>query len=199
MTQSRLLALKIATVVVCFATLLVAIRLWYLEEQGNFHPITVGEAYRSAQLDRDELEHYIRNFRIGSFINLRGENVGEPWYDEEIATCRNLDVNHFDLNLSAEKAPTSSQVQALLNVFRAAPRPVLIHCRAGADRSGLASAIWKVVIDGESASSASRQLSILFGHMPFGATQVLDDFFKAWASDLRVEDVRFERTEYALD
>jgi hypothetical protein len=46
---------------------------WYLEEQGNFHPITSGEAYWSAQLDQDELEYYIRKFEIRSIINLRGQ------------------------------------------------------------------------------------------------------------------------------
>lgn len=32
----------------------------YTVERGNFHPITYGEAYRSAQLDRDEYEYYIK-------------------------------------------------------------------------------------------------------------------------------------------
>ncbi len=55
--------------------------LWYLEEQGNFHPITPGEAYRSAQLDPDELEYDIRKFKIRSIINLKGKDVGEPLYE----------------------------------------------------------------------------------------------------------------------
>jgi hypothetical protein len=32
----------------------VAARLYYLDEQGNFHSVTPGVIYRSAQLDRDE-------------------------------------------------------------------------------------------------------------------------------------------------
>jgi cytochrome c-type biogenesis protein CcmE len=50
--------LKATTVIVCFLAVIVAARLWYLEEQGNFHPITPGEAHRSAQLDQDELAYY---------------------------------------------------------------------------------------------------------------------------------------------
>jgi len=158
-----------------------------MEEQGNFHPITQSEAYRSAQLDRDELEHYIRKFKIRSVINLRGENSGSPWYKEEVQVCRKLNVSHFDLGLSADKAPSPSEIEKLLELFRLAPRPVLIHCKAGADRSGLAAAIWEIVIDGEPTSVARKQLSIFYGHMPLGPTQVLDKFFNTWSSTRRVD------------
>lgn len=178
-------------------------RLWYLEEQGNFHPVAPGEAYRSAQLDRDELEYYIRKFKIRSIINLRDEEAGEPWYEEEISTCRKLGVSHFDLGLSADKAPSSSRIKELLRLFRVAPRPVLIHCQAGSDRAGLASALWKVAVDGASASVAKRQLSIRYGHIPFGPTQISDELFDKWAStrgaDITTENMTgnlFNRSEY---
>jgi hypothetical protein len=51
----------------------------YIEEQGNFHTITYGEAYRSAQLDRDELVYYIKKYNIKSIVNLRGKNPEIPW------------------------------------------------------------------------------------------------------------------------
>ena len=58
---------------ICFLGIISAARLWYLEEQGNFHPITPYEAYRSAQLDQDELEYYIR---LDAFL----ENWVTPGY-----------------------------------------------------------------------------------------------------------------------
>jgi protein tyrosine/serine phosphatase len=178
--QSKLI--KTATALICFLGIIAAARLWYLEEQGNFHPITPDEAYRSAQLDQDELEHDIRKFKIRSIINLKGKAVGEPLYEQEIANCRKLSVKHYDLGLSADKAPSSPDIEKLLKLFRNAPRPVLIHCQAGADRSGLAAALWKVVIDGAPKSVARDQLSIRYGHMPFGPTQVLDAFFENWVT-----------------
>jgi protein tyrosine/serine phosphatase len=33
-------------------------------------------------------------------------------------------------------------------------RPVLVYCKAGANSSGLAAAIWEILIDGESALAA---------------------------------------------
>ena len=160
--------------------ILAGARFWYLEEQGNFHPITPGEAYRSAQLDRDELEYYTRKFKLRSIINVRGQNAGESWYQQEIASSQNLGVSHFDLGLDSEKAPTPTELTELLRLFTIAPRPVLIHCQAGADRSGLAAALWKMVIDGSPKSEAREQLAIRFGHMPFGPTQALDVFLENW-------------------
>jgi protein tyrosine/serine phosphatase len=183
--QSKLI--KTAAAFICFLGIISGARLWYLEEQGNFHPITPGEAYRSAQMDPDELEYDIRKFAIRSVINLNGKDVGEPLYEAENASCREMGVRHYDLGLSAGKKPSSHEIEKLLKLFRNAPRPVLIHCRAGADRSGLAAALWKVVIDGEPKSVARDQLSIRYGHMPFGPTQVLDAFFENWVTPTTVK------------
>jgi undecaprenyl-diphosphatase len=71
-------------------------------------------------------------------------------------------------------------VHELLELFAMAPRPVLLHCQAGADRSGLAAALWKTMIDGAPASEARRQLSLRYGHVPVGPTTVLDAFFDHW-------------------
>jgi protein tyrosine/serine phosphatase len=191
---------KIMALFLCVVGILVAGRLWYLDEQGNFHPITPGEAYRSAQLDRDELEDYLARFNIRSVLNLRGKKEGRPWYEEETAVCRDLGVRHYGLRLSAEKAPDPKEIEELLRIFRSAPRPVLIHCKAGADRSGLAAALWKVVNDGTSKSVARRQLSIRYGHMPLGPTQALDDFFEGWEPPAKLQLGATEKTrrlEYA--
>ena len=152
----------------------------YMEEQGNFHAITPGEAYRSAQLDADELKHYIRKFNIKSIINLRGKRTGHSWYQEELDTCRQFGCRHYDLSIPADRSPSPRQVKEMLRLFENAPRPVLFHCRAGADRTGLAAALWKVTVDGKPKVLARRQLSLRFGHFPIGPTAALDDFFKKW-------------------
>lgn len=206
MKHRQKILIKTAVALICFPGIIAAARLWYLEEQGNFHPITRGEAYRSAQLDQDELEYYIRKFGIRSIINVRGKNNGKSWYMEEIKTCQNLGVRHYDLKLSAKRAPSPRRIQELLRLFRIAPRPVLIHCKAGADRSGLAAALWKMVIDGAPKSKARRHLSIRYGHMPFGPTQALDAFLENWVIPTKgMMDAKkmigelFNRSEYAGD
>lgn len=100
----------------------------YMEEQGNFHEITPGEAYRSAQLDRDELEYYIKKYSIKSILNLRGENFDAPWYIEELQVSSELNVKHYDIALSATHEPIDEDVRKLIEIFKSAQRPILIHC-----------------------------------------------------------------------
>jgi protein tyrosine/serine phosphatase len=152
----------------------------YIKEQGNFHPITDDEAYRSAQLDRDELDYYIKKYNIKSIINLRGGNLDEPWYREEIKVSAERKVTRYDLPLSATREPSEEDVRKLMEIFKHAPRPVLIHCQAGADRLGLAAAMWKVVVDKKPKLEAKKQLSILYGHIPIGKTSAMDSFFQEW-------------------
>jgi len=173
-------SVRVAAAAAAFMALVVGLRFWYLEEQGNFHAITPGEAYRSAQMDRDELEYYLGKYHIRSVINLRGRAAGQPWYEEEVKVCRELGVGHYDVVLKADELPPQEEIGYLIALFKHVPRPVLIHCRAGSDRSGLAAAIWKVVVDGASKQEAQRQLSLLYGHLPFGPTQVMDQFLDQW-------------------
>ncbi len=172
----RKFKIPIATLV--FLLLSSASYFLYMEEQGNFHPITPGEAYRSAQLDRDEFRYYIKKYNIKSIVNLRGKNPNEAWYKEELAVSAEHNVNHYDISLSATHEPDEEDISDLIEIFKNAPRPVLIHCQGGADRSGLAAAIWKVLVDKEPKSEAEKQLSIFFGHLPIGKTSAMDRFFQ---------------------
>jgi protein tyrosine/serine phosphatase len=152
----------------------------YMYEQGNFHPITYGEAYRSAQLDRDEFEYYIKKYNIKSIVNLRGRHPDAPWYNKEIKVSIKHNIKHYDIALSSSSKPVEKDIRKLMEIFKNAPRPVLIHCLAGADRTGLASAMWEVIVDKKLKTEAEKQLSIFFGHLIVGKTAAMDRFFESW-------------------
>lgn len=156
----------------------------YIEEQGNFHSITSGEAYRSAQMDRDELEYDINNYHLKSILNLRGKNPDSDWYIEEVKVSSEHGIIHYDMALSASRELTAKEIRVLREIFNSAPRPILIHCMSGADRSGLVSAMWKVIVDKTSKAEAKKQLSILYGHIPIGSTSALDRFFESWRPEI---------------
>jgi protein tyrosine/serine phosphatase len=170
---------KISAIILLFVFLLSASCFLYMEE-GNFHTITYGEAYRSAQLDADELEYYMKKYNIKSMVNLRGKNPEASWYREETNISAEHNVKHYDISLSSSREPAEEDISRLIEIFKSASRPVLIHCQAGADRSGLAAAIWKVTVDKESKSEAEKQLSIFYGHLPIGKTIAMDRFFNKW-------------------
>jgi len=152
----------------------------YVIDQGNFHTITDGEAYRSAQLDRDKLEYFIRRYNIRSILNLRGTNPDRDWYKEELTVSAANRIKHYDIALSSKKEPTENDVKQLTEIFREAPRPILIHCQFGADRSGLVAAMWKVIVDHEPKPEAEKQLSVFYGHVPLGGRDAMENFFIKW-------------------
>lgn len=156
----------------------------YEIETGNFHTITSGEAYRSGQLDRNRLVYYIKTYKIRSILNLRGEKRASKWYMEEMSACAENSVMHYDISLSAYSEPTEEDVRKLMRVFRSAPRPILIHCQGGADRSGLIAAMWKVLIDKQPKSEAGKELSLLYGHIAVSRAYVMDRFFREWRPEI---------------
>jgi protein tyrosine phosphatase (PTP) superfamily phosphohydrolase (DUF442 family) len=131
----------------------------------NFRPIKDGQAYRSAQLDAESLELVLATYGIRTIINLRGENEDESWYQSQRSITESAGVAQVDIRMSASELPPRDELLKLYDTYLAADYPILIHCKAGADRTGAAAAIWRMVVLGESRRDARRELSPLFGHL----------------------------------
>lgn len=147
----------------------------YLRLSGNFHVVEEGVFYRSAQLSGPQFEERIKANGIRTIINLRGNNAGQPWYDAEIRASQAAGVQHIDLALSAIRELTDEQLQRLTALLQGSQRPILVHCEGGADRSGIASALYKIKIANRPADEAAAQLSFRYGHFPwFSKTVAMD-------------------------
>lgn len=149
---------------------------------GNVHALDGAPVVRSGQLDGAALQAVLRAHGVRAVINLRGAHPGTGWYDTELAVSRAAGAAHADLALSARAIPTQATMERLVDLLRAAPKPVLIHCRAGADRSGLAAALYRYAIGHASAEAAARELSVRYAHFPylFNRTGAMDAAFTAY-------------------
>lgn len=147
---------------------------------GNVHAVIPGELYRSAQLTEAQIKTMREKYGIKSIINLRGENKGSPWYDNELKASQNLGIEHMDFRMKSSRLLNYEQVQKLVQMMRDAPKPLLVHCMAGADRTGLASALYLAEIAKKGEEAAESQLSLRYGHMPFwwSRTQAMDNTFE---------------------
>ena len=152
-----------------------------IQYQGNFHTVKEGAFYRSAQLSKDELQSAIQEHKIRSVLNLRGAHPGQVWYDEEVAVSQALGVAHYDYGLSAHRFVTTQQIGEVFGIIHDAPKPLLVHCKAGADRTGLVSALYRFAGEGVSADQADGELSLFYGHFPYfmSRSKAMDDSF--WA------------------
>jgi hypothetical protein len=55
----------------------------------------------------------------------------------------------------------------LIELLHSAPRPALVPCYRGADRSGLAAALYEYLVEKRSADISAMQLSFWYGHFPW--------------------------------
>ena len=152
---------------------------------SNLHSVIPDQVLRSGQLSEAELERVVRRHAVRSIINLRGSHPGESWYDTERAVAARLGVVHHDLGLSSDRQPPRSAVVELVDLLETSPRPVLLHCDAGADRAGLASAIARIVIGQAEVTESRRELSFAFGHLSFGPSSALDRVLDEYERYLR--------------
>jgi protein tyrosine phosphatase (PTP) superfamily phosphohydrolase (DUF442 family) len=138
----------------------------YLIATHNLHLVSAGKIYRSNQLDQDALARLVHEYGIKTIVNLRGADPNAKWYRSETNVSQQLEVKHLDFALSATRETTDAQIDEILTALNFAPKPVLIHCRSGADRAGLISALYLYSLEGKSPEVAGRQLSLLCGHLP---------------------------------
>lgn len=131
----------------------------------NFHEVDRGRYYRSAQLDGKEFDYYIKKYGIRTIINLRGAFPAEAWYNEELQVSQKNEVLHYDIPMLAENIPHRENLIRLLDLFKNVPRPILVHCQGGADRSGEASAIYQMLYAGKSKEEALKMLTWRYRHL----------------------------------
>lgn len=97
-------------------------------------------------------------------LSLRGP-APLPCSTVEEAWCRKLGLTFKAIHMEAKTAPPRLAVLDLISVFETAARPMLVHCRSGADRTGLAAAVYKLHFDGASVAEAQKQLSFRYFHV----------------------------------
>src|SRR5262249_8847826 len=140
----------------------------------NFHVVIPGRVYRCAQPSAAALERTVQAHRIRTVVNLRGLGMDSPWYLDECRATHRLDVNQEDIALSASRMPSVTEVRRLLEVLDNTEYPVLLHCRQGADRTGLASVMVLLLQTDTGLDEARKQLGLRYGHFALGRTGYLD-------------------------
>jgi len=143
----------------------VALGAWWLLLYDNYHEVIPGELYRSGQVLSARLSRRAERDQIATVINLRPD-TNETWYALEVGTCRQRGTQHIDFPMRGDQPPTLDQMRDLVGVMERSERPLLIHCEHGADRTGLAVALYMKAVKNRSAEEAAEALSLRYGHLP---------------------------------
>lgn len=149
---------------VTITSLLVVIllALIYLNVSNNIHTVIKGQVYRSAQLSAPMFIRIYERDHIKTIINLRGKNPSFAAYQNEIALSQQLNLQHYDVRLPSTKLPSVDNFHKLIYLLEHAQKPILLHCKSGADRSGLASAIALELNGEKSLSTIEHQFSLAY-------------------------------------
>jgi protein tyrosine/serine phosphatase len=153
----------------------------------NYHTVIAGELYRSAQLTPVALAEHQAQDGFKSVLNLRGASPQSDWYQDELRVSAELGLQHADFKLSARREVTPEEVRALVGIMRALPKPILIHCLQGADRTGFTVAMYLAAIKGAGHEVSEAQLSVRYGHLGI-----------PYLSETYPMDISWEREEVAL-
>jgi hypothetical protein len=173
---------------------------------GNVRVVHVDRVYRSATLAGDGFEAttariagnsmpaVLSRYHIHTVINLRGGTAKDSWHRAEQAVCTYEGANLIDFSFSAIKLPRPADLKRLLATFDAlkpGQYPILIHCRGGADRSGMVCTIYRCVYDHLPLDEAeSEELTWRYGHLAFTRTRAMDLIFTLYRQTSHGEDLR---------
>ena len=80
--------------------------------------------------------------------------------------------------------------------------PFLMHCKSGADRTGLVATLYLMVKEGQPVAEARKQLSFRYLHIRRTSTGILDHFFDVYEARNAQAPIAIEewiKTEYDRD
>ena len=132
----------------------------------NFSVVEANKLYRSAQLTTEELEQVIKEHGIKTVISLRGSPGKTRFYEAEDITLARLKIKFVPIDMSDKFYPLQSHLQQLFSAFEKDAYPMLIHCRVGADRTGLAAALYVRAYQNKSLEESLQQLTFANWHVP---------------------------------
>lgn len=162
----------------------------------NFYEVAPG-VYRSNHPNHARLEK-MRDMGIKSILNLRGEGQSAHFLLER-ESCRELGLNLVSASVYARAATTREDLLDLIHKLKTIEKPFCMHCKSGADRAGLTSAIYLMVCEGAPVEEAKRMLSPRFMHIRNGKVGILDYMLECYEARNNRDPIGFEdwiATEY---
>jgi len=163
-----------------FMPLLVIVSIWslYFLVYGNFHKVDK-DVYRSAQLFTFNMPYYLEEYKIKSILNLRGKE-DKSWYKDEIIIANEYNITHINYKIGDRGILPLEKMDKIVHIIKNAPKPLLVHCKAGADRASLASALY--VYDKTKDENPEKGFSLVYGHFPWlgSKTVAMDESFEIY-------------------
>jgi protein tyrosine/serine phosphatase len=137
--------------------------------------------YRSGQLNQYLAERMLRTRDIEVIVDLTFEDLpNEPGQRAELAAAEKLGIQHHRFPLRGwGTGKIEHYVGAVEQIDRAVRqgKPVLVHCTAGAQRTGGVLAVYRLLIEGAHPQEVMREMQ------QYGWDPVDDEFMLGFLND----------------
>ena len=154
----------------------------------NFEIITAGKVYKSGMIPPNEIESYVKKYKIKSIVDLRmpgtndlvlnPEKPGELQAERE-AVAKIKDVNYF--SNPSDQIPTNKNIEVFTKIMdNKANYPVLIHCYHGTGRAELYSAIYRIEYENFTNEDARKGVRTLIKWSSFDDGTPKGNYLKAY-------------------
>lgn len=145
--------------------------------------------YRSAQPSPGDIKRLSQK-GFKTIISLRGTGTTGPYLLSKEA-CEKHRIDLKVIRLYSKRAPSVQLIRALHELIQNSNKPLLLHCKSGADRSGMASALYLLLTDTGTIEDAKAQLSWRYLHIKQARTGVLDWFLESYEDFYKQNPVPF--------
>jgi len=127
-----------------------SVTLAWLSSRGlpkRFGVVVPGQLYRSGEVSPRQLEQVAREHGINTVLSLLNPDVPESIAERQAA--ERLGVRWVNVPLRGDGSSTPADRELIKEtLFDPAARPLLVHCAAGANRTGLTIGMYRMYVDG---------------------------------------------------
>jgi len=150
----------------------------------NFGVVRDGAILRSGELTPRAFEQVVTDHGVRTVVDLGAHHPGSPGDQREQSTLDALGVERVSLRLFGDaQGDPNEYVRALRVMTDPEQTPVLVHCAAGAQRTGAAVAFYRMLIERTSLDDAMREAE-RFGHDPADNPH-LREMLETWSEPIR--------------
>jgi len=127
---------------------------------------------------------------IKTNINLRGDSP-KGFYLLEKEACEKHGITMIDFRVYSRDTHTPEKIRAAKELFETIEYPAVMHCKSGADRTGIMGVLYRHFRMGDTIEEAMEQLKFKYLHVKQGKTGMLDFFFKDYLKYAEENDIEF--------
>ncbi|WP_456470105.1 tyrosine-protein phosphatase [Caminibacter sp.] len=144
----------------------------------NFHKVDDG-VYRSAQILPWRLKKIIKKYGIKTIINLRGDNKNYL-YRLEKKICKEMGVEYHTVSIKSRKPESVSKEEyiKLEKILKTSKKPLLFHCKAGADRTGFVAVLWHLLQGRDKNWAIKKELRLKYMYLPWSKAGKIKKIFE---------------------